>query len=247
MVALPLAAALISLICAVIAGRRYWARRRPHELCWGIAFGLFTLGAFAEVVGDLAGWSPLLTRLYYLSGATLTVGFLGLGSAYVLLGRRLERWGPGIMAALAALGTAFVFTTPVDRAGLDRGWQALQVSGTPTLWLTIIVNSVGTLVVVGGALYSAYAGWRRGMPRDRVLGLILIAAGTLVVAGGGVPVRLLGNHSFLYVAMAPGVAIILLGYLQANRASRPMPAPSVPVPQPTAGDLGGVGDHRNVA
>ncbi len=68
------------------------------------------------------------------------------------------------------------------------------------------------------------------MPRDRALGLILIAVGTLVVASGSALVELFGDSNFLFVAMAPGVAIIMLGYLQANRAGRPATvAPAVPV------------------
>lgn len=218
MVVLPLVAALISLACAAIAFRRYGMRRRPHELAWGIAFGLFALAAFAEVVGDIAGWTPLLVRVYYVSGVVLTTAFLGLGSLYLLLGRRLARWGPGIMLVLTALGVAFVFNTPVDTTRLDQGWHALQRAGTPTYLLTTLSNAVGATIVVGGALYSIFAGRWRGMPRERTSGLILIALGTLVVASGGVVARRFGNDDYLYTTMAPGVAIILLGYLQANRA-----------------------------
>lgn len=227
MLAFPLSAALISLVCAAIALGRYLTRHRPHELAWGISFSLFALGAFAEVAGDLIGWTPLLTRLYYLSGAVLTVAFLGMGSLYLLLGRRLERWGPGIMLALAIGGASFVFTTPVDPEKLDQGWQALAVRGTPTLPLTIFLNTAGTLIVVGGALYSIAVGRRRGLPRDRALGLLLIAAGTLVVASGGTLVRAFGNHAYLYLTMAPGVAIILAGYLLANRVTRGAPVAPV--------------------
>lgn len=227
MVWFPLTAALISAICTVVAVRRYLARRRPHELAWSLAFALFTLGAAAEVAGDLVGWSATLARLYYVSGAVLTVGYLGLGSLQLLLGRRFERWFPGVMLILGALGFAFVFTTPVDPGKLDRGWQALVVKGSATLLFTILINSFGTLIVVGGALYSALLGRRRGMPRERVAGLAAIALGTLVVASGGTVYRVLGDHAYLYVTMAPGVAIILAGYLLANRsgtaaASRPM-------------------------
>lgn len=228
MVAFPLIAALTSAACMAVAVRRYAARRRPYELAWSLAFAFFTLGAAAEVAGDLVGWSPLLTRLYYVSGAVLTVGYLGLGSLQLLLGRRMERWFPGVMLGLGALGFAFVFTTPVDASKLDRGWQALAVKGTPTLIVTILINSVGTLIVVGGALYSAVVGRRRGMPRERVAGLAAIALGTLVVASGGTVYRVLGDHAYLYTTMAPGVAIILVGYLLANRSSA-TPAPQAHV------------------
>ncbi|HET8631439.1 MAG TPA: GNAT family N-acetyltransferase [Thermomicrobiales bacterium] len=239
MVALPLIAALISLACAAIAGRRYWQRHRPHELAWCVAFGLFALAAAAQVVGDLAGWSPFLVRLYYVAGATLNVGFLGLGSLYLLLRQRLDRWGPGIMLVLVALGVAFVFNTPVDTSRLADGWHALATAGTPTRWLTIIINAVGSLVVIGGALYSAFAGWRRGMPRDRALGLVLIAGGTLLVASGGTLVGIYGKDDYLYLPMAPGIAIILAGYLLANRAGRPATRQPVPAATP-AGDAAAV-------
>ncbi|MDP9373464.1 MAG: hypothetical protein M3Q65_13640, partial [Chloroflexota bacterium] len=224
MILFPLSAALISLACAAIAARRYWARRRPHELCWSIAFGFFALGAAAATAGYLAGWTPLLVRLFYVSGAILTTGFLGLGSLYILAGQRLDRWGAGVMLALTALAFAFVFNTPVDEARLGEAWDALEREGTPTRLLTIITNIAGTLIVVGGALYSIYAGLRRGMPRGRALGLLLIAAGTLIVASGSSLKEAFGNSILLFVPMAPGVLIILLGYLQANRAGRPAPA-----------------------
>lgn len=235
MVAFPLIAALISAACMVVAVRRYAARRRPHELAWSLAFAFFTLGAAAEVAGDLLGWSPLLTRLYYVSGAVLTVGYLGLGSLQLLLGRRMERWLPGVMLGLGALGFAFVFSTPVDASKLDRGWQALAVKGTPTLIVTILVNSLGTLMVVGGALYSAVVGRRRGMPRERVAGLAAIALGTLVVASGGTVYRVLGDHAYLYITMAPGVAIILAGYLLANRSGATREPKTSVTPAPDLG------------
>jgi peptidoglycan/LPS O-acetylase OafA/YrhL len=218
MILFPLSAALLSLLCAAIAARRYAARRRPHELAWGIAFGLFALAASVEVAGDSAGWTPFLVRLYYASGVVLTTAFLGLGSLALLLGRRLERWGPGLMLALAALGVAFVFNTPVDEARLDQGWQALQRRGTPTYLLTTLSNAGGAAVVIGGALYSVAVGRRRGMPRERMAGLLAIALGTLLIASGGIVARRLGNDDFLYTTMTPGIAIILLGYLGANRA-----------------------------
>jgi GNAT superfamily N-acetyltransferase len=228
MVVFPLLAGLISLVCTGVAGWRYWRRRRPHELAWSIAFALFALGALAEVAGDFFGWSAWLARVYFVSGAILTVGFLGIGSLYLLVNRWMTRWGPGLMLGISALSVALVINTPVDASKLPQGWDALQRQGTATEIWTIVVNAVGSLIVIGGALYSVWAGWRRGMPRHRAAGLVLIAVGTLLVASGASFYKLLGNHAYLYVPMAPGVAIILAGYLLTNRASRgvrPAPAP----------------------
>jgi hypothetical protein len=250
MVAFPLLATVISLVCAILATRRYVARHRPYELSWAIAFGFFALGAGAATLGYLIGWNALLVRLFYASGAILTTAFLGFGSLYLLLGARLDRWGPGAMLIVTAFTFASVFGTPVDPSRLGAAWYALQTAGTPTRVLAIVANSFGATVVVGGALYSVSVGLRRGMPRDRALGVLLIAIGTLVVASGSSLIRLSGDTAFLFVAMAPGVAIIMVGYLLANRAPRPatrgavaaaIPGPDLAVAVPGAGHAGGNG------
>ena len=244
MVAFPLLATVISLACAILATRRYVARHRPYELSWAIAFGFFALGAGAATLGYLIGWNALLVRLFYSSGAILTTAFLGVGSLYLLLGSRLERWGPGAMLIVTAFTFASVFNTPVDPARFGEAWYALQTAGTPTRVLAIVANIFGATVVVGGALYSVSVGLRRGMPRDRALGVLLIAIGTLVVASGSSLIRLFGDTAFLFVAMAPGVAIIMAGYLLANRAPRP-DARTVGIDAPpglaNAGIVAGVG------
>lgn len=61
-------------------GRRLRHKLRPHEAVWTIAFVMFTVAAGSQVVGDLWGWTPGLARLYYANGATLVVGWLGLGT-----------------------------------------------------------------------------------------------------------------------------------------------------------------------
>jgi RimJ/RimL family protein N-acetyltransferase len=230
MVAFPFLATVISLACAIVATRRYVARHRAYELSWAIAFGFFALGAGAATLGYLIGWTPLLVRLFYASGAILTTAFLGFGSLYLLLGSRLDRWGPGAIMIVTAFTFASVFNTTVDPARLGEAWYALQTAGTPTRVLAIVANVFGATVVVGGALYSVSVGLKRGMPRDRAFGVLLIAIGTLVVASGSSLIRLTGDTAFLFVAMAPGVAIIMGGYLLANRAPRLQPSPAVVAP-----------------
>ncbi|HYO30210.1 MAG TPA: hypothetical protein VER37_06465, partial [Thermomicrobiales bacterium] len=232
MIAFPVVAAVVSLACALLVAADAVRRPKPDKVAWAIAFGLFAVASGAEVVGLLLGWTPLLVRLYYVTGATLVVGFLALGQLYLLAGRRIDRLAPGVALLVTALAATFVLDAPIDRARLATdGWRALE-KGPALVALTVSINALGTVVVVGGALWSAWRFHGTGGYRQRMVGCLLIALGTLVVAAGGSLTRL-GSPEFLYVAMAAGVALIFAGYLQARRPA----AKSAAVGAATATDL----------
>jgi hypothetical protein len=107
-----------------------------------------------------------------------------------------------------------------------EGWRALQRSGL-LLFLAICVNTIGTLILVGGALWSAHRFRRLRTMRNRMIGCIAIALGTLTTASGGVLTRL-GREEFLYISMAVGIAIIYWGYLLARSPARAVPGPARP-------------------
>lgn len=229
MVVFPLIATLLALGCCVAVLRDYVARPRPAGITWTIAFAIFAAAAGAEVVGTLAGWTELLARLYYVLGATLVVGYLALGELYLLMRReRVDRIA-GLLVLLSALAIALVWNAEI-RGNLDEdGWQALE-RGAALTTLTILLNTVGTLVLVGGTLYSAVSFQRRGIMRNRMLGCLLIAAGTLTVASGGTLTRL-GSHQYLYVAMSLGITLIFAGYARARKPDVALnPTPPVPLP-----------------
>ena len=184
------------------------------------------LGAACEVAGTRWGWNPFLARLYYFSGATLVVGYLALGTLFLLAPRRVAHAALTVLLLASGLAGFLVAAAPVDPTVLPvEGWTALQKS--PALVaLTITLNVGGTVVVVGGALLSAWrARPRRGAVRPpggarRLAATLLIAGGALVVASGGTLTRL-GHHSYLYLAMAPGVCLLLAGYLTAEWSGWP--------------------------
>ena len=216
MVVLPAAAALISLACAVVVAWDGWRRPKPDKAAWAVAFALFALAAGVEVAGSTLGWTPLLARVYYLAGAVLVVGYLALGELYLLAHRRVAPVGPGVALLVTALAATIVLDAPIDQARLGSdGWEALE-RGPALKALAIGVNAGGTLILVGGALFSAWRFRRLGSQRHRTIGCLLIAFGTLLVAAGGTLTRL-GHREYLYVAMAVGVAVIFGGYLVARR------------------------------
>ena len=233
MMLFPLVAVLLAACCAVVVLHDYRARPKPDKIAWGIAFGIFAAAAGVEVVGTLFGWTPLLARTYYVSGATLVVGYLALGEMYLLVRRTWADRFAGLIAFLTTLAIALVSRAPVGaNVGAD-GWEALERGPGLTL-LTISINSVGTLLLLGGLLWSAWRLRRLGTMRNRTMGCLLIALGTLAVASGGTLTRL-GSHQYLYIAMSFGIALIFAGYLRARRPDpRPVTAAHVEPAEVTA-------------
>ena len=212
MIVLPLISSVIALACAIAVGRDLLRKPKPDRATWFVAFLLFAIAAGAEVVGETSGWTDLLVRVYYVSGAVLVVGFLALGQLYLTAPRRIEKVAPGVALLMTALAVSAVWGAPIDQTRLaEDGWHALD--RTPGLViLTIGINSIGTLILLGGLAYSAYKFRQLGTMRNRMIGCLLIAGGTLTVAAGGTLTRL-GSDEFLYIAMSIGIALIFFGYL----------------------------------
>lgn len=219
----PLTSALVSGWMALVMANRLRKKSRPQEAAWTLAFMLFSVAALSQVVGDLRGWTPALARLYYVSGATLVVGWLGLGTWLVLVQKPwLRTAGVWVMLLLSGYGIGLVSLSPVDAALLaTEGWHALS-KPLPLTILTISINSIGTLVLIGGALWSAWTFWRKGLMRERMVGLVLLALGALAVAAGGSLTRL-GYVQYLYIAMAVGISLMFWGYL---KTIQPTPRPN---------------------
>lgn len=214
---LPLSSAVISGVMVLLMLNRMRQKIRPQEAAWTLAFAMFAVAAGSQVWGDVAGWSPFLARLYYVFGASLVVGWLGLGTWLVVVHTPwLRQLGLWVMLFISGLAIGLASQSPVDVSRLAiEGWHALEKPTMLTV-LTIAVNSLGTLILVGGALWSAWVFWRKRMMRSRMVGLLLLAGGALTVAAGGSLTRL-GHQQYLYIAMSIGVSLMFWGYLKTIR------------------------------
>jgi hypothetical protein len=229
---LPVVAAAAAAAFAVAVLRQYARRRRPYQLAWGVALAMFALASAALAVGVAAGWTPLRFKVYYLFGAILNVPWLALGTVLLLARRRAIRIGYLAALVLFSLASAVaIVLVEVDAAELagrvvPEGSQILPVG---IRVLAVVGNVVGTLVVVGGAVASGLA--IRGRPelRPRFEGNLLIAAGVLLAAAGGV-FAFLSASDKLAVGLALGATVMYAGF---RRASTPARTPS-----PTAGAPG---------
>jgi len=90
----------------------------------------------------------------------------------------------------------------------------LTRSGVVVL-LTILLNTYGTLTLVGGAIYSAFIFWRKRILFNRMIGNILIAIGAILPAMGGTFVQM-GLTDFLYLSEFLGAILMYVGFLQAT-------------------------------
>ena len=196
--------------------RRFVARRRLHELIWGITFSAFGVAAGAEAYSSLFGWTPGLVRLYYLAGASLSVGFLALGTLVLLVPRRIALVALGVVLVQSAFMVFLVLRSPVDPEAVRvAGWSALGKDGSLRA-LALTINILGTLIVMIGTFGSAYAQWSNG-GGPRAFGVLLIGLGTLIVAAGGSLTRF--GHHLLYGPMVLGLLVIFAGYRRVTNPS----------------------------
>lgn len=219
MVVFPLISTVVSLACAATIARDAYRRPRPEKVVWAVAFGIFAVAAGAEAWAEVADWTPFVVRLFYLTGAVLVVAYLGLGELYLLAPRRMHaiRVVPGLTLLLTAFAATIVWSAPIDNTRLtEDGWEALDRSGM-LVALVALCSGLGTVIIVGGALWSAWTFRRLGTQRHRLIGCLLIAGGTLIVAAKGTLSRTGLPEETFALAMAAGVATIFVGYLETRR------------------------------
>ena len=223
----PIAAALLALVFAFMLARSFLRRPGGQKAFWAIGFTLFGVAAAAEALAQRAGWSPELFRLYYLAGGVLTVAYLGSGSAWLLLPRRGRDVLLGALVVATAAAIVTVLLAPVDVAGLaaaHRGEPPANgvLGGHAFLW-AILLNSAGTLFLVGGSLLSIAR-------RQRVRANVWIASGAIVVAASTGLSRA-GNVSLVYLGELVGIAIMFCGFtLAAPPKKKPRAVEATPAP-----------------
>ena len=219
---LPGVAAAASAAFAVAVLRQYAARRRPYQLAWGIALSMFTVASLALTAGVVAGWTPVSFKLYYLFGAVLNVPWLALGTVEllaVMAVRRAYLTALAVFTLVSVILVALARVTAADLAGrlLPEGKEFLPVA---VRVLAVVGNSVGTLVVVGGAVASGLAMRSRRELRPRFEGTLLIALGVLLAASGGV-LAFLASSDKLALGLAVGASVMYLGFRRASTPARP--------------------------
>jgi hypothetical protein len=217
---LPVAAALVALLFTLLLLRSFLARPAGQKALWAAGFGFFAVATVCEAIAQRTGWSSGLFRSYYIAGGVLTVGYLGAGSAWLLLSRRARDVLLGALAVATFAAVLTVALAPVDAHLLSatpsgRPPENGALVGHAFLW-AVVFNSLGTLALVGGSLYSI-------VRRRRVSVNVWIGAGALVVALATGLSRT-GDYSLVYIGQLVGISMMFCGFTFAGRARARAPA-----------------------
>ena len=220
----PLAAAVVALVFAGALGRQYLRRRKTYQAIWAAAMLMYAVASLMVFLGAKNGWSPAEFRWYWALGAVLNVPFLAVGELDLLIKRPGVRWAVYVLLAfVTAYTVAVVRTAAVSLEALQQqlpSGKEVFGAGSPAHRLPQLISIPAYLVLVGGALWSA---WRmRGRPdlRDRFWGTLLIALGATVIAGFGSAFAAFGKLAPFAVALLVGIAVMFWGFLRASREIR---------------------------
>lgn len=213
----PLIVAIVSLLFGGVVLVQWSARRRPQQLIWGLALLMAATASFA-FAGFLADGSELLFRLYYVFGGLLMAAYLGMGSLYLALNKRVADLVLAALVIVSAIGVALILVAPANAAVL-HALQQTSGEGTnglkPGLWLipVILLNTFGAVSVIAVALYSAYKVWQRQAPVRFFAANVTIAVGTGIITAAGSTGRLNLAPHYFWVLMTVGWVVIFAGFL----------------------------------
>ncbi len=216
----PAATAVLGFIFTHLVFAQWLQRRKPHQLAWSVGLLLYAIAALMEAWSEYSGrWDPTVYRIYIVLAASL-VGFLGLGS-YYLIARK--RFGPdlylGMNVAWLLVFLLGAFTADLVEGklvpGITVGGQALGASFTFPRYMSFFFNIPGTCFLLGGAVISVWRFSRKKEYAYRMWANVLIAVGTILIAGAGSMARS-GRTVGLYPAEMLASAILLAGFLMAG-------------------------------
>lgn len=228
---LPFLSTAIMAIFTIYVLQRYFVRRAPHFLFWGIGLAFFGAGSFAEAYLSLA-WNKWVFFVWYLFGAALNAGWIGHGTLYLLTRKKWVH----VVTAILVLGSLFAgylmlqampkldegaFTTskPVSE---QYGTKVLEPGQTPPAGAqTTTTTYRGQEVTVVRGLLPLGAPVRLTTPFFNIYGLLTLVGGAIWSAylfwrKRVLPNRVLGNVLIAAGALSIGSASTLtrLGYGQ---------------------------------
>lgn len=213
-----------SIVSAAFAGvvvRRFFISRRPAFAAWGLGLAIFAAAAACQAVGEKWGFTPFTFRMFYLLGGVLGVAYLALGTVFLMAPRRVAWATAGVLAAITVATAVDAATVSVDTARLSTPAGILGEAiarGTLLHVAAVVLNIVGSLVLVAGSGWSAITFWRSRAGLDRVVCNVLLTVGAFVIAAGFSAAKVVGGSlDALGAYEAVGITVMFAGFLSLGR------------------------------
>lgn len=216
---LPFFSTIIMLVFTISVLQRYFVRRNPAFLYWGIGLAMFGAGSFAEAYLAL-WWNPVIFIIWYLFGAALNAAWLGHGTLNLLVKKRWVTVLTAILVIGSLIASYLMLTTPLNAGGYEAGvaisntYRNIMPEGAIVRMTTPLFNIYGLIMLVGGAIYSAFLFWRKRILPNRVIGNVLIAAGALSIGFASSLARL-GYGEYLYLGELIAAITMYGGFVMA--------------------------------
>ncbi len=215
--------AVLSFIAAIFVFDQYLHRPKAYKLLWFLGLVAYGVAATAEAVGAAQGhWTLGIYRTWYFFGGLMVAAYLGMGTAYLLLPRRVAHIVMTLLALATIYGAVRVFSSPIDAADVQKllstaphvvvDVSSFTIMPTDIEILAPILNIAGAAFLFGGAVWTAWVFWRKRIMPTRVLSNVLIAIGALAPSILTGLIRL-GYTSGFFLGQLIGVVFILAGFL----------------------------------
>ena len=229
---------VVSAVMALQLLNRYRLRGGMHLLLWGLGLVLYFIAGITEVLLSF-GWSDLAFRMWYWAGALLVPPVLGQGTLHLLVRRgHVASILTVVVAVVAVASLVWMLSLPLNPANFTPGndigrfltesYRAILPESGVRRILPPVLNGYGTLLLTGGAVYSAYLFLRKQILPNRVLGNVFIAAGGLLPAAGGALIKLAETIPALsetgsvlkYLSIFLGLVLLFIGFQLAVSAQK---------------------------
>ena len=144
---LPTLTSLLSFVFAIMLFDQWRDRRQGFQLVWALGMLWYGLGAGAEALAELNGWSEPVYRVWYLTGAVWTAAWLGLGTAF-LLGRTRFGYTYAVLLLFSGLIALMIRNDP-------------RYAGAGPLPALYLIGTVILAVAIGVETYFQNDSWPR--------------------------------------------------------------------------------------
>jgi hypothetical protein len=207
---------VVSFVFAAMVIGQYVQRRKMYQLVWAIGLAFYGIGALCQYLASTPLWSEAVYRTWYLTGAFYVAAYLGMGTMYLLLPRRVAHTVFAILILGSAYAAVRAVSAPVDFPAVASALREGEISGIgfppEVRIMTPVFNIFGTIGLVGGAIYSAVIYATKRSHPQRVASNVAIAIGGFVSASGSTLLRF-GIPAPFYLSQFAGIVIIFLGFL----------------------------------